>query len=170
MMNNAHSNDPTKRAMYKQGNLVLVHLNQWQNRFVQAVTSPNMVEGSPVPKKELNFTHQQQPQRKPAPPPPKGVSTKKVQALNIFNAEDPTCVAIPKEFGSAFDHIADKYVNAITSATAFDTSTRPCAVCDKTGRTFDDCPVLQHVEFLRQHYIQFKLFLKRQSAARATIN
>ena len=51
----------------------------------------------------------------------------------------------------------------------FDTS-RPCAVCDKAGHLFDDCPVLQNVEFLRKHYIQFKLFLKKQSAATANIN
>ena len=31
-------------------------------------------------------------------------------------------------------------------------------------------PVLQNVEFLHKHYIQFKLFLKKQSAATATIN
>ena len=76
---------------------------------------------------------------------------------------------VPAEFGGAFDHIADKYINAIASAGTFDTS-RPCAVCDKPGHTFDDCPVLQNVEFLRKHYIQFKLFLKKQATATATVN
>ena len=92
----------------------------------------------------------------------------------MFDATDPTHVTIPDEFGNAFDHIADRYVNAISSGgvtltTPFDT-TRPCAVCDKAGHTFDDCPVLQNVKFLCKHYIQFKLFLKKQSAATATIN
>ena len=92
-----------------------------------------------------------------------------MNAVDIFDAENPTKVAIPSEFGNALDHITDKYVNAIASTTPFDTS-RPCAVCNKAGHTFDDCPVLQKVEFLQKHYIQFKLFLKKQSAATATIN
>ena len=92
----------------------------------------------------------------------------------MFDAANPTHVIIPDEFGNAFDYIADKHVNTISSsgissATPFDT-TLPCAVCDKTGHTFNDCPVFQNVEFLCKHYIQFKLFLKKQSAATATIN
>ena len=92
---------------------------------------------------------------------------KKVQAIDVFDAANPTHVAIPDEFGDTFNHIADKYVNAISLTSSFDT-TRPCAVCNKPGHTFDDCPVLQNVNFLHKHYIQFKLFLKKQTAA--TIN
>ena len=98
----------------------------------------------------------------------------KVQSLDMFDATDPTHVTVPDEFCNAFDHTTDKYVNAIlsgsiSSSTPFDT-TRPCAVSDNTGDTFDDCPILQNVEFLCKHYIQFKLFLKKQTAATATIN
>ena len=124
---------------------------------------------SPVPKKDLTFNCNQQACRKPVPQPTKGITTKKIKAVDVFDADNPTNVTIPDKFGGAFDHIADKYVNAITSTASFDTL-RPCAVCEKTGHTFDDCPVLQNVEFLRKHYIQFKLFLKKQSVATATIN
>ena len=44
----------------------------------------------------------------------------------------------------------------------FDTS-RPCAACGKTGHTFDDCPVLNDVDFLRKHHIGFQLFLERNA-------
>ena len=93
----------------------------------------------------------------------------KVQALGAFDSENPTHVQAPDGLGGTFDAIVDSYVNAISTnnASAFDTS-RPCAVCDKPGHTFDDCPVLQNVDFLRKHYIQFKLFLKRQSNTTAT--
>ena len=99
---------------------------------------------------------------------------KKVEALDVFDATDPTHVAIPDEFGDVFNHIPDKYVNAISSGGVgltipFDT-TRPCSVCDKTGHTLDNSPVLQNIDFLCNHYIQFKLFLKKQTAATATIN
>lgn len=110
-------------------------------------------------------------QRKPPPPPPKQAPSppKKVQAVSAFDASNPTHVHVPESTGGVFDHIVNNYVNAIATTATFDTS-KPCAVCDKPGHTFDDCPVLQNVEFLRKHYIQFKLFLKRQSLASATIN
>ena len=47
----------------------------------------------------------------------------------------------------------------------------------KPGHTFDDCPILNNVDFLRKHCIGFQLFLKRNSvdnvaapASAATIN
>ena len=100
-----------------------------------------------------------------------GIATKKVQAVDVFNADNLTNLMIPEEFGGVFNHIADKYyMNAIASTASFDTS-RPCgAVCDKAGHMFDDCPVLHNVEFLRKNYIQFKLFLKKQSVATAMVN
>ena len=95
---------------------------------------------------------------------------KKVQSVDFLNAEDPTCVNVPYEIGNAFDHIVTNYVNVSSTNNTSDTS-RPCAVCDKNGHTFDDCPVLKNVvDILCKHYIQFKLFLKKQLAATATIN
>ena len=152
--------------MYKQGNLVGT-LKSVAKQICSVRHTPH--HGSPLPKKELAY-NRQNPKRKPPPPSPKSTSTvKKVQAVDVFDATNPTHVDIPDEFGDAFNHITDKYVNAISSTSSFDT-TRPCAVCDKPGHTFDDCPVLQNVDFLHKHYIQFKLFLKKQSAATATIN
>ena len=105
--------------------------------------------------------NQQNPKQKPPPRPQKPASSvKKVQAVDVFDVTNPTHVNIPDEFGDAFNHIHDKYVNAISSTSSFNT-TRPCAVCDKPGHTFDDCPVLQNVDFLLKLYIQFKLFLKK---------
>ena len=153
--------------MYLQGNIVGTLESVAKQIYISCHISSH--GGSPVPKKELTFTCNQQVCKKPVPQSTKGIATKKVQAVDVFNADNPTNVMIPEEFGSAFDHIADKYVNAIASTPSFDTS-RPCAVCDKAGHTFDDCPVLQNVEFLQTHYIQFKLFLKKQSVATATIN
>ena len=165
--NERHSNNPTKRAMYLQGNLV----GMLESVTKQICPSCHFSgsSGSPIPKKELTFNCSQQICKKPLALPTKGIATKKVQVVDVFNANNSTNVMIPEEFGSAFDHIADKYVNTIASTASFDTL-RPCAVCDKAGHTFDDCPVLQNVEFLQKHYIQFKLFLKKQSATTATIN
>ena len=112
------------------------------------------------PKERTDLYLQPASLQEPAQEPTKGITTKKVQTVDVFNVDDPTNVMIPKEFGSTFDHIANKYVNAITSTVSFDTS-KPCAVCDKAGHTFNDCPVLQNVDFLQKHYIQFKLFLKK---------
>ena len=41
-------------------------------------------------KKELTFNRNQQPCRKLAPQPAKGITTKKVQAVDVFNADNPT--------------------------------------------------------------------------------
>ena len=163
-----HSNDPTKQAMYQQGNIVGT-LESVAKRIRPSRHIPS--HGSPILKRELTFNRQQPRRTSPLKP---ASTTKKVQALDVFDASNPTQVTIPEGLGNAFNDFADKYVNAISSgaigtATPFDT-TRPCAVCDKTGHTFDDCPVLQNVEFLRKHYIQFKLFLKKQTATTAAIN
>ena len=149
MDDKSHSNNPTKQAMHRQGGLV----GTLESVAKQICPSHHISNhGSPVPKKELNFNCQLPAWLKSPPPLSKSVpTTKKVQHIDIFNAEDPTCVTIPDEFRNAFDQqIADRYVHAISSAATFDTS-RPCVVCDKTGHTFDDCPVLQNVEFLCKH-------------------
>ena len=51
----------------------------------------------------------------------------------------------------------------MVSGKQFDTS-RPCAACGKPGHTFNDCPVLNDVDFLRKHCIGFQLFLKQNPA------
>ena len=152
-----HSNNLTKNAMYRQGNLV----GTLESVTKQICPSHHISShGSPIPKKELSFNHQQPPSQKP-PPPLKGApAVEKVQSVNIFDVDDPTSVNVPDKNGNAFDHIVTNYINVLLLTNTFDTS-RPCAVCDKTGHTFDNCPVLQNVDFLCKHYIQFKLFLKK---------
>ncbi|KAG7374842.1 reverse transcriptase RNA-dependent DNA polymerase [Nitzschia inconspicua] len=44
----------------------------------------------------------------------------------------------------------------------------PCMVCGAAHR-FDDCPVLQNVDYLRDHYIKFCGFLKRALTSRHTM-
>ena len=51
----------------------------------------------------------------------------------------------------------------MASGEKFDTS-QPCAACGKPGHTFDDCLVLNNVDFLRKHHIGFQLFLKQNAA------
>ncbi|KAG7362013.1 hypothetical protein IV203_025679 [Nitzschia inconspicua] len=46
--------------------------------------------------------------------------------------------------------------------------TSPCMVCGDDHR-FDDCPVLQNVAYLRDHYIKFCGFLKRALTSRHTM-
>ena len=40
-------------------------------------------------------------------------------------------------------------------------STTPCAVCGKPGHPFKDCQILQNVEYLRTHHIQYCLQARR---------
>ncbi|KAG7362180.1 hypothetical protein IV203_025846 [Nitzschia inconspicua] len=44
----------------------------------------------------------------------------------------------------------------------------PCMVCGAAHR-FDDCPVLQNVDYLRDHYIKFCGFLKRALTSHHTM-
>ena len=163
-----NSNDPIKQSMYKQGNLVgTLESVSKRIRPIRSLTQPH---GSPVPRKELTFNRSAVRRRpnagRPTPPTPKSVTSKKIQSVEVFSESDPTNVHVPDDLNDAFGPIVDCYINAITSGTTFDT-TRPCAVCNKAGHTFDDCPVLQNVEFLCKHYIQFKLFLKKQETQSA---
>ena len=100
--------------MYLQGNLV----STLKSVAKQICPSQNASGNGaiPLPRKELTFNRSQQVCKKPVGQPAKGIPTKKVQAVEIFDADDPTNVMIPDELGGAFDHIADKYVNAIASA------------------------------------------------------
>ena len=84
-----HSNEPTKWAMYWQGNLV----GTFESVAKQIRPSCHIWNhGSPVPKKELTFNCQP-PRQKPPPPLSKSVlMAKKVQSIDVFDAEDPTCV------------------------------------------------------------------------------
>ena len=99
--------------MYKQGNLVGT-LESVAKQICPSQHIPS--HGSPVSKKKLTFNCQK-PRRKPPPPPHKPTpAVKKVEALDVFDATDPTHVTIPDEFGNVFDHIADRYVNTISSS------------------------------------------------------
>ena len=85
----------------------------------------------------------------------------------MFNDRNPFDVQVP----DGMEHLTglrDCYVHTISSgnSTTFDTS-RPCLACGKPGHTFDDCPVLKNIDFLRRHFIAFQSFQKRNSADKA---
>ena len=162
------SDDPIEQSMHKQGNLV--GTLESVSKRIRPSRSLTHLHGSPVPKKELAFNRSAVRRRapgRPTPPPPKPATSKKVQSIEAFSESDPTSVHVPDDLSAAFGPMVDCCVNAIHTGANFDT-TRPCAVCNKAGHTFDDCPVLQNVDFLRKHCIQFKLFLKKQETQSAT--
>ena len=74
-----NSNDPTKHAMYQQGNLI-GRLESMAKQIHPNCHIPN--HRSPAPKKELTFTCQQPNQQKSLPPPSKGAPAKKIQSID----------------------------------------------------------------------------------------
>ena len=40
-------------------------------------------------------------------------------------------------------------------------SSIPCAVCDVSGHSFDECPILKDIAFLIKHHIQYCLTQRR---------
>ena len=73
---------------------------------------------------------------------------------------------IPDQFDTPVFHLAvDNYVNAVGAIhwnpqSAFDVS-KPCAMCNKPGHTFEHCPLLNDIQFLKQHFIKYKLNASR---------
>ena len=78
-----------------------------------------------------------------------------------FDRDNPCDVPVPTGLNH-FEGLQNCCVDAMASGKQFDMS-QPCAACGKPGHTFDDCPVLNNVDFLRKHCIQFRLFLKRNT-------
>ena len=91
---------------------------------------------------------------------------KKVQALS-FNPEDPFANFEDRDYydnmGIYTSRYQDAVINRISTGptTDFDIS-QPCKVCEQTGHTFDNCPILTNTPFLRRHYISMKLYLSQQ--------
>ena len=54
----------------------------------------------------------------------------------------------------------------------FDSKTKPCALCKKTGHTFEGCEQLQDPTLIRQHYIKLRLAFQRlrSVADQASVN
>lgn len=163
-----NSADPTKQAMYTQGNLVAT-LEAAAKRLPQTqIHIANTRLNSPMPKKELHYRSRIPPKRTPSTA---HTPSKKINAVS-FDETDPFNVPIPDGM-EIFTGIRDNYIRAISAGSTFDTS-RPCVACGKTGHSFDGCPILNNIEFLRRHFIGFQLFNKRHSndskTAPATVN
>jgi hypothetical protein len=109
--------------------------------------------------------------------PPEDMEVDGPPALTSANTEDSDDTKYPSEAhinalghlippSSADLQLDQKYrsaVYAINQRPA--TSSAPCLVCGENHR-FDSCPVLQNVEYLRDHYIKFCSFLKRDITSR----
>ena len=64
-----------------------------------------------------------------------------------------------KPFGSCVDNCENAVVkNVNANPRGFDAS-KPCPVCQQTGHTFDDCPVLENISHLQTHCIRWKMCL-----------
>ena len=68
----------------------------------------------------------------------------------FHNKDEPFEVPAPKGWSNM--QLVDLHVNALRSNNAFDVS-QPCAVCNETGHTFDECAVLKNIDFLHKHFI-----------------
>ena len=94
------------------------------------------------------------------------ITRSKVQALR-FDPEDPFANLDDPDYYDDNGIYTTRYQDAIInrlatgSNTEFDTS-MPCKVCERTGHTFDNCPILNNTPFLRRHYISMKLHLSQQ--------
>ena len=47
---------------------------------------------------------------------------------------------------------------------------QPCLICKTQSHDFANCPVLQNIDFLKQHYINFMQMLKKHDRARSASN
>ena len=81
----------------------------------------------------------------------------------LDNLEDLGGLSECEPFGSYIENYKDAVINNVNrDPRAFDTS-KPCLVCNKTGHTFDECPILNNVPLLRKHYISWKIYLAKES-------
>ena len=92
--------------------------------------------------------------------------TKAVDSISFadesFDEDNPCDVPVP----TGLDHfkgLQNCCVDATASGEQFDMS-RPCAACGKPGHTFNDCLVLNNVDFPHKHHIGFQSFLKQNAA------
>ena len=66
-------------------------------------------------------------------------------------------------FGACDDNHKNTVVNNVNAnpRRGFDAS-KPCLVCQQTGHTFDDCPVLKNTSHLRKHCVGWKMCLANE--------
>ena len=157
-----NSLDPYKVESWKQGNIVRTLEN------AEARLPPLVQPAQPNHQRKDIHRPRPQPRRTPPPSGAKVSQQHKLKTVNsvtfddvAFDESDPYSVPIPDGLEFLSD-ARDRYVRAISNHKSFDT-TRPCAACDKPGHTFEDCPVLNNIDFLKKHFIGFQLFHKRNS-------
>ena len=162
--------DPYKVEMYKQGNLVAT-LEKAKARL------PPLQHASPPPAHRPSGSqtrprpHDRRSSRprsdRSAPTTPKAANAVICEVDNVqitdadYDIDDPYYISVPDGLEHYTD-LADKYINAVRAGQQFDI-TRPCLACNTPGHTFDDCPVLKNIEFLRKHYLAHCHFNKRNT-------
>ena len=89
----------------------------------------------------------------------------------LANLEAPDPLGPLTSCVEAYKEAVINNVDTRVHPSSFDIS-KPCLVCGTTGHTFDDCPTLQNIKFLRKHYISWKMFLAKdhQQQMQAAIN
>ena len=88
----------------------------------------------------------------------------------LLNLEDPQWIALIDPLTQYQDNYKQAVINNINKdPREFDTS-KPCLVCNKSGHTFDDCPILNNIAHLKKHYISWKMFLARTARQQEEIN
>ena len=158
-----NSTDPDKQAMYSQGNLVSALESAYKR--LRPVSVASSAASSLIPRLPL----ERHKSRSRSTPSSFTAKPKRINAI-VFDDRNPFDVQVP----NGMEHLTglrDCYVHALSSghSTTFDT-TRPCLACGKPGHTFDDCPVLKNIDFLRRHFIAFQSFQKRNSADKAAVD
>ena len=148
-----HSNNPLVQCKYRQEQIVatLEEFTPWVKALIPRSTH---AAAGPVQPKALTYCNQ--------------TTSKPVQKKKRLHFVDATALdnvptlKIPDQFDTPVFHLAvNNYVNAVRAIhqnpqSAFDVS-KPCAMCNKPGHTFEHCPLLNDIQFLKQHFIKFKL-------------
>lgn len=162
--------DPYKIEMYKQGNLVAT-LEKAKARLPPLPhTSPPLPQRPSGSQPRLRPHDRRQTRSRSdrsASTPTKAANVVLCEVNNVqitdadYNVDDPYSIAVPDGL-EHYNALTDKYINAVRTGQPFDT-TRPCLACNTAGHTFDDCPVLKNIEFLRKHYLAHCHFNKRNT-------
>ena len=152
-----HSNNPHVQHKYTQEQIVAT-LEEFTPRVKVLISRSTHVAASPVQPKALTYRNQgaSKPMQK----------KKKLHFVDAAALDNVPALEIPDQFDiPVFQLAVDNYVNAVGAIhrnpeSAFDVS-KPCAMCTKSGHTFEHCPLLNDIQFLKQHFIKYKLNASR---------
>ena len=161
-----NSCDPDRVRRYTQGQIVTT--------LTAKILSHLLIDGGvPLPPKPALL------------PPGRGLSSKpshlgrqrpaSVNSVQVQFAYGPS-FDIPPDTKDDVEYIAQQYTAAIHSIQADPrkcSSSSQCVVCLETGHSFDNCPVLNDIPFLKKHHIAYcanQRRLQKMMTTRAAVN